>query len=50
MFCFAVTVGFTVKSLKDTHVNVAMSLHPSAFKALGILEHIFMKFGIGEFY
>jgi hypothetical protein len=50
MFCFAVTVGFAVKSLKYTHVNVAMSVHPSACKALGILEQIFMKFGIGKCY
>jgi len=50
MFCFAITVGFIVKSLKNTHVNVAMSVHPSALKALGILEQIFIKFDIGEFY
>lgn len=39
-----------MKSLKNTNVNVAMSVHPYAFKALGILVQIFMKFDIGEFY
>ena len=39
-----------MKSLKNTHVNVDLSVHPSAFKALGILEQIYMKFDIGEFY
>ena len=50
MFYFAVTVGFILKSLKNIQVNVVMSVHPSAHKAFGNMEQIFMKFSIGEFY
>jgi len=39
-----------VKSLKNSHVNVSLFVHPSGFKALGILEQIYTKFDIGEFY
>jgi len=49
MFCFAITWIHSEK-FKSTHVNVAMSVHLSALKALGILEQIFMTFHIGEFY